>query len=171
MKLVSIFAITFLMFGCSINNYTPNESLIVNESSCESLSGDYTLDFDKYSYYNNSGFWKLRQYDQISIYISEKQVSLIGYNEHKVVSSFTAKTKDWLCSSGIISIDTDNAFLNKGGVLVYQARSVQLYSYEGNEVIIRFKEMSTGLAFLIPVMVGGDSIVQLKPMTNTSNNN
>ena len=90
------------MFGCSINNYTPNESLILNNSSSESLSGTYTLDFDKYSYYNNSGFWKFRQYDLISINISEKQVSLIGYNENKVFFSFMVKAKDWFCSSGII---------------------------------------------------------------------
>ena len=38
-------------------------------------------------------------------------------------------------------------------------------------MIVRFKYMSTGVAFLIPVMVGGVSIVQLKPKTSTSNNN
>ncbi|KZZ72856.1 hypothetical protein [Oleiphilus sp. HI0128] len=164
MKNIILTIIIGLLAGCGFQQYKANESLVIGNQSCTSLSGKYTLNFENYSHYNSLGFWQLRQYDQFEINASANELLFTGYKNESVVNSSQILRPDWSCSKGILAIDIKNETQNNGGVTVYEARSLQLYSYKAGEVYVRYKQTSTGLAFLIPVSTFDDSVVKLNAL-------
>ena len=169
MNKLCVLFLLYLLTGCTINKYNPEEKRVISSLNCEGLNGYYTLNFDEYYHYNKAGFWQLRQYDRFKINVDDKQVLFVGESKGKNIASLILNSEGWSCSNGILSVNLDNVIQNNGGVSVYQARSLNLYSYKTGEVHVQFKELSSGLAFLIPVSVGEDSRVILNSVTHTPN--
>lgn len=147
--------------ACSYNQYQPNKENLVSESECLNLFGNYTLDFEKLHYHENLGFWQLRNYDQFQIKQVNEITSFIGYKNGAVLAIFNAAPDQAKCQDGVLNVNIENKFVNNGGVSVYEARKIQLYSYKPEEVIVRFQQTSSGLFFMVPVSASEDSIVVL----------
>lgn len=152
----------FLIFsGCASFRYPVNQNEVKSSIDCVSLFGRYEFDLSEYSHYNGLYFWHLEQYDVLTIDRRGSELLFVGLKDGKIISSYSVKASSWECSGGVLAIDLDNYFENSGGVSVHQSRWLQIYAYQTDEAIARFKEISVGLFFLVPVWVSGDSIVKL----------
>ncbi len=147
--------------ACSHNRYQPNKATLIAEKECRNLFGSYNLDFEKFGYYENLGFWQLSNYDQIQIRQVNESISFIGYKNGSVLSTFNATPEQVKCQDGVLLVNIENHFLNNGGVSVYEARKIQIYSYKSEEVVVRFQQASSGLFLMVPVSVSEDSAVIL----------
>ena len=147
--------------ACSHNQYQPKKATLITEKECRNLFGSYSLDLKKFGHYENLGFWQLRNYDQIQIKQVNESISFIGYKNGVVLSTFNATSEQAKCQNGVLLVNIENNFINNGGVSVYEARKIQIYSYKSEEAIVRFQQASSGLFLMVPVSVSEDSAVIL----------
>jgi hypothetical protein len=155
-----ILLISWVLASCSFNQYNPDKFELKMESDCKNLFGSYTFNLDKFKSLNNLGFWDLRDYEQFHVNKSTLGILFSG-NKGDSLRTHEVTEDDYICSNGVLTVNIPNIFTNDGGVSVYQARKVEFYSYKKYQVSMRISETSSGLVFLVPVVLSEDSLAEL----------
>ena len=145
-----------------MHSHSPAKSKVIVEENCKNILGSYTLHFDKFKSYSNLGFWNLREYDTLKINMIENAIRFSGVYGGTVKAAVEIPKEKYQCKDGILTVNIDNQFINDGGVSVYEARSINFYSYVSSEVFAQYTQASTGLVFMVPASFSEDSLIELR---------
>lgn len=97
----------------------------------------------------------------LNITMVENAIRFSGAYGGTVKATVEIPKEKYQCKDGILTVNIDNQFTNDGGISVYEARSINFYSYIRNEVFAQYTQASTGLVFMVPASFSEDSLIKL----------
>lgn len=162
MNRVATTLIVLLITSCSSYNYSPERDRLILENGCGHIEGQFSVDSSRMGAYTNLGFWGVSQYERVSIDRDNETIRFLAVGKDGSTESLILPPGEQACANGVLEIDIDNQFQNNGGVSVYEARKIELFSYSPDVVYMRFIQKSTGLVFMVPASVAEDSVVTLR---------
>ena len=159
--MLRVLTLMLYISGCSFQSYKPEPESLISNSTCGHLVGEYSVDSEKFKYYSNPKFWSMRDYQVFSINFTEAGIEFSAKSNNSPVKIKTLNHDEYSCDGKVLTIDVENGATSNGGVSTYDARKLQIFSVKPDEIRMRMVQTSSGLAFLVPVVISEDSLVIL----------